>query len=119
MPLLVETHDAGKVSAGVATSIWVDGDTVRGEFDLLDTFNGQQAALELAAGVRRDVSIGVLPDAYDQQPIEDAEPHPVWGPPMRATVTLADLYEVSLCFRGRMPSAQVDDVSTATPEGEA
>jgi hypothetical protein len=118
VPLLVETHDAGKVAAGYADRIWTDGDTVLGEFTLLDTFNGQQAALELAADVRKDVSVGVLPDVVEFEDREDVEPHPLFGPAQRATITLADLYEVSLCLRGRMPSARVDAVSTDTPTPE-
>lgn len=116
---LMREHEHGRTAVGVATSIWTEGGTVLGEFDLLDTDEGQQAAIELAANLRRDVSVGVYTKAMTYEPIEDAEPHPLFGPPMRGTITSADLFEVSLCFRGRMPSARVDDVSTdPTPEGE-
>lgn len=109
VPLLISHYDRDGGAAGKALSIWTEGDTVQGEFELLDTPAGRQAAIELAAGVRWDVSVGVLLEDYSSDDIEDA-PDSYWGPPQRVSVASADLFEVSLCLRGRMPSARVDEV---------
>lgn len=110
VPLLVHSHDRGSIAAGVADRIYVDGDYVRGEFTLLDTEAGQQAALELAAGLRMDVSVGVSITDMESEALDPEDDS--WFAPQRITVLAADLVEVSLCFRGRMPSARVDTVST-------
>jgi phage head maturation protease len=114
VPLLLHAHDRQSVAAGVADRVYVEGDTVRGDFTLLDTDAGRQAALELAAGLRMDVSVGVAIDTFTTEPLDAEDPNP-WAP-QRVTIESADLIEVSLCLRGRMPSAQVDAVS-ADQEG--
>lgn len=104
-------HDTGREAAGVATAVYVEGDTVVGEFELLDTPAGQAAALELAADVRRDVSVGVTfdDDGYTAEPLDPDDDR--WFAPMRVTATAAELVETSLCLRGRMPSARVESVT--------
>ena len=116
--LLVQ-HNQDAPIVGYATDLWTEGDLVRGEFELLDTPAAKQVEAELTAGTRWDVSVGVYPDEETTVEIEDAEEHPLWGKPLRTTIELADLAELSLCIRGRMPSAQVDELSADDPsEGE-
>lgn len=114
LPLFTE-HDRNREAAGVALEVWTEGDTVRGTFELLDTPAGRAAAAELAAGVRWDVSIGAHLEDYTATALDPAREGDPWAP-QRVTVASADLVEVSLCLRGRMPSAQVDAVDPS-PEG--
>ena len=107
VPLLVH-HQQQQLAVGYATKVWTEGDTVRGEFTLLDTPLGLAIQDELVNGIRLDVSIGVVMDEFTVAPL-DPEDESFFAP-QRITCTLADLVETSLCFRGRMPSAQVDDV---------
>lgn len=109
VPLLLE-HQGQTWAVGYSTRVWTEGDTVMGEFDLLDTPAGLAAQAELAAGLRLDVSIGVWMDEYAAEQLDPEDDS--WLAPQRLTVSLADLVETSLCLRGRMPSAQVDTVST-------
>lgn len=103
-------HDTHREAAGVATAVYTEGARVVGEFELLDTPAGRAAAVELAADVRRDVSVGVRFDDYDVEDLDDAGGS--WLVPQRLTATAAELVEASLCLRGRMPSARVESVTT-------
>lgn len=109
VPLMLE-HQAHAVAVGYATRVWTEADVVMGEFDILDTPLGLAVQAELAANVRMDVSVGVLMDSYTAEQLDPEDES--WLAPQRLTVSLADLVETSLCLRGRMPSAQVDTVST-------
>lgn len=111
VPLMVE-HYRAMTAAGVMVEAYTEGDRVVGVFDLLDTDTGRAAALELAADVRRDVSVGVYfdPDGYTVEPLDPSDDS--WLAPMRVTVSSADLAETSLCLRGRMPSARVESIET-------
>lgn len=108
LPLLMH-HQQQLVAVGYATRLWVEGDLLRAEFTMLDTSAGLDAQLELAADVRKDISVAVLMDEYDAEPV-DPDAEPTYAAPQRLTVTLADTIEASLCFRGRMPSAMVNSV---------
>lgn len=116
--LLVE-HDGRREVAGYAVSVWTEGAVVLGEFETLDTPTGRQVEAELAAGVRMDVSVGVLVDESAAEPLDPSDES--WFAPLRETVTSADLVETSTCLRGRMPSAAVDpeSISTTPSEGTA
>lgn len=118
LPLLVE-HDRNGPAVGYADEVWTEGDKVRATFTLLDTPAAAQVAAELSSGLRMDVSVGIRAEEYTETIRDDVDPHPIFGAPVRAEMTLADLVETSLTFRGRMPSAQVDDVSTEPTQGEA
>lgn len=107
--LLVE-HDARREVAGRALSVWVEDGVVKGEFETIDTPAGQYVATELAAGVRMDVSVGVIIDESHAEPLDPADDS--WFAPLRETVTSADLVETSTCLRGRMPSARVESITT-------
>jgi hypothetical protein len=110
VPLMVQ-HDTGREAAGVALAVYTDGDAVMGDFELLDTPTGRAAATELGASVRWDVSVGVIIDEYDLEDLEDDAEPSWWGPSQRLTARSADLVEVSLCLRGRMPSARVESIT--------
>lgn len=114
---LFVNHDTRREAAGVAERVWTEGDVVRGEFVTLDTPSGRLLELELAAGVRRDVSIGAYLDEFTVAPVDPQDRDP-WAPQVY-TVTAADLAETSSCLRGRFPSARIDSVSTddGQPEG--
>lgn len=114
VPLLIQHYDREGGAAGRALELWTEGGRVRGTFELLDTPAGRQAALELAAGVRWDVSVGVRLEDYVTEQI-DPDDRSFWAP-VRATVTSADLVEVSLCLRGRMPTARVDSIDAQPQE---
>jgi hypothetical protein len=117
--LLVQ-HDERRDAAGYATAIWTEGDYLLGEFETLDTPAGRAAALELGAPekpVRADVSVGVYVEEATFEELDPPEDHPWPWPPLRQTITSADLAEVSLCFRGRMPSARVDEIADDTDQG--
>lgn len=119
VPLLLE-HQQGRFAVGVAERIWTeqadDGSTVvRGEFVTLDTPEARMAEAELAAGIRQDVSVGVWMDEFAAAPLDPEDDS--WLAPQRLQVDLAEVVETSLTLRGRMPSAQVDDVASTTDEG--
>lgn len=114
--LLVQ-HDERQAAAGYAEAIWTEGDQVLADFVLLDTPAGQAAVEELTNGVRWDVSVGVYVEASEFEELDPPEDHFWPWPPLRQTITSADLAEVSLCLRGRMPSARVDEIDTTTDEG--
>ena len=115
--LLIQHYDREGGAAGRALELWTEGNRVRGTFELLDTPAGRQAALELAAGVRWDVSVGVRLEDFTTEPIDPDDRS--FFAPLRATVASADLVEVSLCLRGRMPTARVDSVDAEPQESPA
>lgn len=114
--LLVE-HDTRREVAGRALSVWVEDGVVRGEFETLDNPAGRSVEAELSAGVRMDVSVGVLIEDSYAEPLDPEDSS--WFAPLRETVTSADLVETSTCLRGRMPSARVESITTPTDEGTA
>lgn len=106
VPLLRE-HDDGTVAAGELLDIYEADGQVFASFGLLDTAAGDEAATELAANLRTDVSIGVDLLDYTSVPIDDD----AWT--YRTEITRAELVETSQCLRGRLPSAGITEITAA------
>lgn len=112
---LFTEHDTRREVAGRSLAVWTEEDgTVRGDFETLDNPAGRSLAGELTAGVRTDVSVGVLIQESEAEPLDPTDAS--WFAPIRETVLSADLVETSTCLRGRMPSARVESI---TEEGTA
>ena len=108
-------HDpAGAMGVAAPEDVTVHGDQVRIAARTIGTPAGALSDTELAAGARRDVSVGVLLDDWTTE--ATGERHPVFGWPVERTrVHSAELVEFSQTLAGRMPSARVVDY---TPEGQ-
>jgi hypothetical protein len=101
----LSNHDDDAYAEAALVDVWAEGDQVLADFELLTTVTGAQAAAELAANIRTDVSMGVWLEDVDMAETGYDEG---WGwPTYRYDVTRAELCETSRCLRGAMPSAQI------------